>query len=249
VKSFTQGQAVEIRLRRRKEWIPAKYVKATEWAGVSGWHHVTFVGGGEYERVPDARIRKVQPQPAPPPCNARTACLGATVGELKAALNKLPAEMTIVVRAPDGVVGAIWNAGPDTGCVEDEDGNAGEFFAIEISDDPAFLRAEDERRRGGQSSSRPPCTHLADKDRQLALAVAIKALNAKRDPFDDTRWVYFAEETSSWWSVTSESLLRLVEISDRTDLSKEGAEGAAYAEWAETDETAVERGRRLPRPS
>jgi hypothetical protein len=59
VKSFAQGQAVEIRLRRNKNWIAAKYIKATEYNGVSGWHRVLLTGDGESETVPDARIRKI----------------------------------------------------------------------------------------------------------------------------------------------------------------------------------------------
>jgi hypothetical protein len=72
--------------------------------------------------------------------------LGATVGELRAMLDKLPADMPIVVRAPDGVCGAIVNAGVDT--FDDEDGRLRDIFAIDISDDPDFVRAEDERRKG-----------------------------------------------------------------------------------------------------
>jgi hypothetical protein len=77
--------------------------------------------------------------------------LGATVGELRAPLDKLPADMPIVVRAPDGVCGAIVNAGVDT--FTDESGHQRDIFAIEVSDDPNFVRAEDERRKGSGSTS------------------------------------------------------------------------------------------------
>ena len=85
--------------------------------------------------------------------------LGATVGELRAALDKLPADMAIVVRGPDGVAGAIWNSGPDTGCDEHIDGTVIEFFAIEVSDEPDFVRAEDDRRRGSVLVSPPTIDH------------------------------------------------------------------------------------------
>lgn len=61
MKSFTRGQIVEIRLQRRKEWTSARYIQTTDGAGASGWHHVTIVGGGELETVPDARIRQAPP--------------------------------------------------------------------------------------------------------------------------------------------------------------------------------------------
>lgn len=67
--------------------------------------------------------------------------LGVTVGELRALIAKLPATMRIVVRAPDGVHAAIWNAGVDT-----LDADSPEILALEVSDDPAFVKAEDERR-------------------------------------------------------------------------------------------------------
>ncbi len=62
MKSFTPGQAVEIRLPRGKEWIAATYSRPTERNGVSGWHRI---GGGLGLVVPDARIRKIATREAP----------------------------------------------------------------------------------------------------------------------------------------------------------------------------------------
>jgi hypothetical protein len=88
------------------------------------------------------------------------------------------------------------------------------------------------------------------RDRKLTLAVAIEKLRAVRDPNDETRWAYYAEETESWWSVTPDSLLCFVEALDRHTGGAgarkiAAATKAAYEEWAEADDTAIERGRRL----
>lgn len=81
-------------------------------------------------------------------------------------------------------------------------------------------------------------TLVTKKERALAMSVALAYLDsAKRDPYDDARWVYFAEETNSWWSVTSDSL---VALGSCDPLNEE-----AYNNWAEADNTAEERGKRV----
>lgn len=80
---------------------------------------------------------------------------------------------------------------------------------------------------------------MTKQDRALAIAAALeylKPMRVKRDPDDNGRWVYFAEETDSWWSVSSDALVAL----GSTKLTK-----AAYEKWAEEDEDAVEIGRNL----
>ena len=81
------------------------------------------------------------------------------------------------------------------------------------------------------------------KDTSLILAHAIEFLDASRDPYDSSRWRYFAEETSSNWSVSQASLLKLGDALG--DASGREAEKAAYEAWAEADEEAYEtKGRR-----
>ena len=86
-----------------------------------------------------------------------------------------------------------------------------------------------------------PLTMTGEKrDDALALAAAVDRLDARRDPLDDKRWVYFAEETRSAWSVTAESLIKLGSMANTDD---------AYHEWASSDDAGIERasGRRWPR--
>jgi hypothetical protein len=90
-----------------------------------------------------------------------------------------------------------------------------------------------------QPAARPPeSTRLAPtmvgkkRDDALLLAAAVDRLNARRDPLDETRWLYFAMETQSLWSVTSESMIAFGAMPDTED---------AYNEWAESDSTSHER--------
>lgn len=57
MKTFKRGEPVTIRRRLSKEWVTAKYIKATEDYGVSGWHYVRNTDGAP-EKVPDTRIRR-----------------------------------------------------------------------------------------------------------------------------------------------------------------------------------------------
>lgn len=77
---------------------------------------------------------------------------------------------------------------------------------------------------------------LADHDeRESRIDAAIEQLRATPDRSTEGRWKYFAEETSSYWSVTRDSLAdfgeRLLRGDDRD---------AAYVSWAESDKTAIE---------
>jgi hypothetical protein len=77
------------------------------------------------------------------------------------------------------------------------------------------------------------------KDDKLSAAVAIEALRASRDPYDSARFVYFADETSSYWSVTYESL---VALGNALDARGEKSEADVIVEWAEGDTSGAELG-------
>lgn len=64
------------------------------------------------------------------------------------------------------------------------------------------------------------------KETALALAIAIEKVGAHRDRLDKSRWVYYAHETCSFWSVTESNLLKLADMD--------------YDTWAEQDNTANE---------
>jgi len=66
----------------------------------------------------------------------------------------------------------------------------------------------------------------------LQLAVAVARLDARRDPLDNARWVYYAKETESTWSITTESMIKLGAMPDTEE---------AYDEWASSDNTGIER--------
>jgi spore germination cell wall hydrolase CwlJ-like protein len=70
------------------------------------------------------------------------------------------------------------------------------------------------------------------RDDALQLAAAVDRLNARRDPLDDARWIYFAKETQSLWSVTTESMIAFGAMPNTED---------AYNKWAEADSTSIER--------
>lgn len=67
----------------------------------------------------------------------------------------------------------------------------------------------------------------------LQLAVAVARLDARRDPLDDTRWLFYAKETQSTWSITTASMIKLGAMP---------ATEEAYDEWASSDNTGIERG-------
>lgn len=78
-----------------------------------------------------------------------------------------------------------------------------------------------------------PMAMTGEQNYDVLLTSAVSRLHARRDPLDKTRWVYFAKESESTWSVTTEAMLQL-------GLMPETAE--AYYKWAQADETAIERG-------
>ena len=91
-----------------------------------------------------------------------------------------------------------------------------------------------------RSSSTPidatgPDLTMAGQKREdaLQLAVAVARLDARRDPLDDTRWLYYAEETQSTWSITTASMITLGAMPNTEE---------AYDEWASSDKTGIERG-------
>lgn len=80
------------------------------------------------------------------------------------------------------------------------------------------------------------------KDRKLAIADAVEYLGAFRDPSEPDRWVYLAEETESYWSVTEEALLELASMFDA-----HGRDIETYNKWSEADDTAIDCGRKRPK--
>lgn len=71
--------------------------------------------------------------------------------------------------------------------------------------------------------------------RQTDLERGIERLSAEPDPQQPGRWIYFAEETRSWWSVSEEAVVLMGDVD------------ADYNTWAEQDDSAVECGKRRPR--
>jgi hypothetical protein len=91
------------------------------------------------------------------------------------------------------------------------------------------------------------------KERALAIDVARQALKAVRNPCEDGPgahpWVYFAEETRSWWAITSDAM---VQLADMLEAAKVGGARAAHPRaiidaWAESDDSAVELDRAMQR--
>jgi hypothetical protein len=68
----------------------------------------------------------------------------------------------------------------------------------------------------------------------LQLAVAVARLDARRDPLDNARWVYYAKETQSTWSITTASMIKLGAMPGTEE---------AYDEWASSDITGIDRGK------
>ena len=86
------------------------------------------------------------------------------------------------------------------------------------------------------------------KERKLRIAEAVESLDAQRDPNNPERWVYFADETGTFWSVTPEALLEYTTIRDRLVAEHGRADNEdVYDTWAESDKTSKEIGARLPR--
>jgi hypothetical protein len=96
------------------------------------------------------------------------------------------------------------------------------------------------------------------QDREVAIAIAAEALDARRLPSgvsEAHQWAYFAEETGSWFAVTESAMVELAraiaaipaEVERTSSRAMARARNDTVEAWAARDSTGLELDRRTGR--
>jgi len=120
---------------------------------------------------------------------------------------------------------------------------ARELFLTNTSewDWSAELTIADPMLKPVQSRSGERNPDAAASPHQLAIDVARVALQAVPFTYDDEgrRWAYFAEESRSWWAITTDSMIQLADILAQSTMRPTHDKYIIEA-WAEADKSAIE---------